>query len=535
MYNLQEKFSYDNFNQLQSATGPTSFSITYGADGNINQKTGVGDYTYIANKHAIENLKNYPVPEPVSTHKQDITYTAFNKASQITEGDYEYNIAYAADDERFKTELLNTQTNTTEQIKYYAGDYEEFRDASNNVMRRLHYINSPYGLVAVVEKTGTNYDVRYVMTDYIGSICAVTDDAGNVLQQVSFDAWGRRRDPQTWALYGVTNASPSALYFGRGYTGHEHLEKFDLINMNGRMYDPTLCRMLSVDNYNNNVSSTIGMNRYAYALNNPLKYTDPTGNFAVVDSWSVGFVHGFFSTGSGRWSAGWNEANLRAGNDAKIWVGLFVSDPNKSFGGRVWETVSRFTWQAPQTVGGFLTAQAYNTFGLGGGVESVNYKYGATVVKMRGEWGGITQGSYIVGDNSIEADPNNPLFQHEYGHYLQSQSMGYVYYGRVGISSILSKGDHDFHPVEQDANRRAFLYFNKNVDGFQDDAILNDNKGWNFNYNPLDVNKSGQGIYIDYQNANSVSLLNNLRVRAKWYDYVFPIVSGFYNAYQYNH
>jgi len=60
---------------------------------------------------------------------QNITYTAFNKASQITEGDYEYNIAYAADDERFKTELINTQTNTTEQIKYYAGDYEEFRDA----------------------------------------------------------------------------------------------------------------------------------------------------------------------------------------------------------------------------------------------------------------------------------------------------------------------------------------------------------------------------------------------------------------------
>ena len=39
--------------------------------------------------------------------------------------------------------------------------------------------------MAVVEKTGTNYDVRYVMTDYLGSICAVTDDAGTVLQQIS--------------------------------------------------------------------------------------------------------------------------------------------------------------------------------------------------------------------------------------------------------------------------------------------------------------------------------------------------------------
>ena len=42
------------------------------------------------------------------------------------------------------------------------------------------------------------------------------------------------------------------------------------------MYDPP-SRMLSVDNYNNNVSVPMGMNRYAYALNNPLKYTDPVG------------------------------------------------------------------------------------------------------------------------------------------------------------------------------------------------------------------------------------------------------------------
>ena len=53
------------------------------------------------------------------------------------------------------------------------------------------------------------------------------------------------------------------------------------------------------------------------------------------------------------------------------------------------------------------------------------------------------------GNRGLYADPHNRLFQHEYGHYLQSQSMGPA-----------------FQPFEQDANRRAFLYFNKNVDGF---------------------------------------------------------------------
>jgi hypothetical protein len=47
--------------------------------------------------------------------------------------------------------------------------------------------------------------------------------------------------------------------------------------MNGRMYDPVLGRMLSADNYMH--SGTQGLNRYAYVYNNPLKYTDPSGEF----------------------------------------------------------------------------------------------------------------------------------------------------------------------------------------------------------------------------------------------------------------
>ena len=63
----------------------------------------------------------------------------------------------------------------------------------------------------------------------------------------------------------------------RGFTGHEHLPEFGLINMNGRMYDPVLGRMLSPDNYVQSATFTQTFNRYSYAGNNPLKYTDPTG------------------------------------------------------------------------------------------------------------------------------------------------------------------------------------------------------------------------------------------------------------------
>jgi len=332
----------------------------------------------------------------------------------------------------------------------------------------------------------------------------INNETGKIFTQ-SFDSWGRKRNPVNWSYTNIPDFP-----FDRGYTGHEHLKWFGLINMNGRMYDAALCRFLSPDPYVQMPDYTQNFNRYSYCVNNPLKYTDPTGEFFVIDSWIIGLFSG-----------GWKEANKRAGNDIKIWGGLFASDPNKSFGGRVWETISRFTWQLPQTLGGFITSHSYNTFGLQGGVESVDYKYGATVLRTRNDgWGGVTQGSFIVGDNSIEADENNALFQHEYGHYIQSQSMGWAYYPRVGIQSIRSKGDHDFHAVEQDANRRAFLYFNKNIEGFQDDASLRDDKGWDFWSNPLNINGTNTRLqYVDYSDPNQVNSLDVLRVRAKWYDH----------------
>ena len=58
---------------------------------------------------------------------------------------------------------------------------------------------------------------------------------------------GRKRNASDWSKDGVNNYELPWLY--RGYTGHEMLPEFDLINMNGRLYDPIIGRMLSTDNY----------------------------------------------------------------------------------------------------------------------------------------------------------------------------------------------------------------------------------------------------------------------------------------------
>ncbi|MBN1415180.1 MAG: hypothetical protein JW973_08785 [Bacteroidales bacterium] len=78
--------------------------------------------------------------------------------------------------------------------------------------------------------------------------------------------------------YWSNNNVPANFLFARGFTGHEHLDGFNLINMNSRVYDPYLGRFLSPDVYIQNPSNTQSYNRYAFCFNNPLKYTDPTGN-----------------------------------------------------------------------------------------------------------------------------------------------------------------------------------------------------------------------------------------------------------------
>ena len=132
--------------------------------------------------------------------------------------------------------------------------------------------------------------MHYTLKDHQGSLTATV--CGNTLERLSYDAWGRRRNPNG---FGYGNVSHT---FDRGYTLHEHYDDFDLINMNGRMYDPVMSSFLSVDRYVQQPDNSQGFNRYAYCMHNPLKYVDPSGWEACGlthsnpfhDNWSKSFV-----------------------------------------------------------------------------------------------------------------------------------------------------------------------------------------------------------------------------------------------------
>ncbi len=94
----------------------------------------------------------------------------------------------------------------------------------------------------------------------------------------------------------------------RGYTGHEMLPEFGIINMNGRLYDPLLGRFFSPDNYVQLPDFAQSYNRYSYCLNNPLKYTDPSGELFGIDD--AVFAFAAFNVASSMMQAAANGQNI---------------------------------------------------------------------------------------------------------------------------------------------------------------------------------------------------------------------------------
>ncbi len=139
------------------------------------------------------------------------------------------------------------------------------------------------GVAMVIETTAPTpaSETRYLLKDHLGSTDVVTDASGTVLERMSFDAWGRRRQVN-WQAY-LASGVPAQVWQGelitKGFTGHEQLDQVELVHMNGRVYDPQLGRFLSADPNIQDLSNLQSFNRYSYVLNNPLSFTDPSAFF----------------------------------------------------------------------------------------------------------------------------------------------------------------------------------------------------------------------------------------------------------------
>lgn len=476
-HNISEYFTYDKLKRLVDY-GPKQ--NIYDSKGNVTRLVGIGELSYAnaSKPYAVTGFISYSgylVPK----NTQNVIYTSFKRPATVIENGVTATFVYKANGDRAKM-TINRSDNDS-QYRYYLGDCYE-KDGTKSF---LYIGGNAYSAPAVYVRGNDSWNIYYICRDYLGSITHITDSSGSVVQELSYDAWGRLRNPETQSIY-APGSEPS-LFLNRGYTGHEHLSMFGLINMNARLYDPLLGRFLSPDPYVQMPENSQSFNRYSYCLNNPLLYTDEDGEFFLAAA--IGFWKGIF-TGKNPIKTAWKSVK----NEAKIYGGLFTVDKTNNFWKGTLELLSRFTWQLPQTAIGEYFSLAKNTIGL---VDDVEYFRGATYVinEHSTEDKGITLGSYINindrGGKPVNAlgkfDPLlDDLYLHEYGHYLQSQEYGWGYLFNVGLPSLFSAKKskpidgyaplttHKLKWYERHANEKASDYF-----------VKKDGADWNTNRFPI--------------------------------------------------
>jgi len=291
------KFTYGTIGQLK----PPEQTFMYAPNGNISATSQWGNYTYGNKPHAVAEIS----PNVNSSTPCAVVYNYFNQPTNIDNGIYRLELTYGANRQRTKAVRYKLKGNTVENTRYYINKQYEKEIDANGVARHFHYIYGDYGVVALHIETissdttgggGGGGETRwlseveaadgiyYIYTDHLGSYCAITSASKQVMQRNFFDPWGN----SIALLRGLPPDDPQAqeqptLNFtltSRGFTGHEHYSCFKIINMNGRLYDPVIGRFFSPDKYVANSSFTQDFNRYSYARNCPLMYTDPSGEIA---------------------------------------------------------------------------------------------------------------------------------------------------------------------------------------------------------------------------------------------------------------
>ena len=285
---MEEDFEYDNLDRLIGVrlNGVETTKMLYDKQGNIAEKK-VGDVdvlyaaVYDAEKPNVILKAKTDDEKLFSGFKQNMKYSSFDNLVNVSSDDDYAEIGYGCDDSRI---FMKTQVDGIMKTKIYVDDCEFIEENGRKYVNT--FINGPEGVFAVCvidDKGDKSYN--FIHKDNLASWNLITDEDGDVVQMMSFDAWGNCRNYDDWSL-----GYDGVPLFDRGYTGHEHLWDFGLVNMNGRFYDPMMSMMLSPDNNIQMPHLSQNFNRYSYCLNNPLRYKDPTGE--CVESVVFGVVGG---------------------------------------------------------------------------------------------------------------------------------------------------------------------------------------------------------------------------------------------------
>jgi RHS repeat-associated protein len=267
-------FGYDGLGRLKTVTGAQQQTFSYDPVGNMTANSAIGAYGYVSPtlQHAVTSagderytydLNGNLTLEEASqgcnwVPRRRMSWDGNNRLVEVQDGAglSLASFAYNADGQRVRKRTAGGTT-------YYLGPLLEW-DAVGAALTKYYYA----GPMMVAKATAG--DRFWYHQDSLGSIRAITSAAGAVVKRYDYAAFGGS----------AGSSGPHGDTFGFG--GHRNDVESGLVYMGARYYDPALGRFISPDTMVPDTERPQSLNRYAYAYNNPIGNSDPTGHLPVI-------------------------------------------------------------------------------------------------------------------------------------------------------------------------------------------------------------------------------------------------------------
>jgi RHS repeat-associated protein len=259
-------YGYDDLDRLTSADNTTDNTLDqtfqYDLVGNMTYNSQVGTYSYPTlpgspRPHAVTGIADGPLGPQSFTYDANgsmtvqgtdtRTYDGENRLVNATGVAGTVQFVYGPDGARLKKTAGGATT------LYFGDDVEVIPGATPQYTKYLPGDAKRVGL-------GTT---TWLHRDHLCSVRAITDAAGAILDRANYRPFGEQ--------LGFATANES-----KGYIGERHDAETGLLYLHARYYDPVLARFIQADPMNPTLPG-VGVNRYAYASNNPVMFLDPFG------------------------------------------------------------------------------------------------------------------------------------------------------------------------------------------------------------------------------------------------------------------
>lgn len=255
-------YTYNANDQLISeVTTGVETKYEWDANGNLIKKvTPQGNviYTWSSSNHLIQ------VDDQINQLKVSYTYDGNNNriGRTMEQGGNITETQYLVDSERPFSEIA------VERTRINSGAWEEST-----------YLHTPDGVGDLLTQTKAGQTV-YLYQDGQGSTRLVTNNTGTVTETHSFDAFGNQIE--------AFGQAPVTTDIKHLYVGEFFDKETNLYHMRARDYMSTVGRFTSMDEFEGARNVPLTLNKYIYAVNDPINIVDPSGRF-------VGFISMMFN------------------------------------------------------------------------------------------------------------------------------------------------------------------------------------------------------------------------------------------------